>query len=158
MIMSLILYKKFSSCRWCISQPKLYEDKSKPLREGGAFLSIALGNGDGTYDIDNACCVYFSADEVALIIHAIDTNFENYALNEKNPCQFNTYHDHNGDGTGIIIGRNKDKESFYIIALSKKGKTLKYYPDGMELYKIKMYLSSLYSFMFVWDGEIIKKT
>jgi len=156
MIMSLTLYKKFSSCRWCISQPKLYEDKSKPLKEGGAFLSIAQGNGDGTYDKDNAYCVRLSPDEIAEIIHAIDTNFDDYATDEKNPYQFNTYHDLNGKGTGILIGKNREKEG-YIIALSKKGATLKYYLGSIDLYKIKMYLSSLYSFMFIWDGEIIKK-
>lgn len=155
--MSLTLYKKFSSCRWCVSQPKFYEEKTKPVKEGGAFLSIALGKGDGSYDTEGAYCVFLSHDEIAKIIYAIETDFNDSALDEKNPYQFNTYHDHNGEGTGIIIGRNKDKENSYIIALSKKGKTLKYYPDIKELYKIRMYLSSLYRYMFIWDGEIIKK-
>ena len=156
MIMSTTFYKKYSSCRWCVSQPKFYEDKSKSAKEGGAFLTIALGNGDGTYDTDNAHCVFFSNYEIAEIIHAIDNNFDDYATDENNPYQFSTYHDLNGKGTTIIIGNNKDKEG-YIIALIRKDKSLKYYPDSLELYKIRMYLTSLYQYMFLWDGDMINK-
>jgi len=157
MIMSLDLYKKFSSCRWCISQPKLYEDRSKPLKEGGAFLSIALGRGDGSYDTENALCVHFSPGEVAEIIHAIETNFDDYAADKINPYQFNTHHDLKGKGTAIVIGKNKDKDG-YIIVLIGKDKSFKYYSNAIELYKIKMYLISLYHYMFIWDGEVIKKS
>jgi len=153
MITSLFLYKKFSSLKLQISNPKYYTDRS--YKEGGAFLSVATGKGDGTYDTENAFCVFLSSGEVSEIIHAMETDFESYSMSEKNPYQFSAYHDYENSGTGIVIGRNKEKD--YVILLNRAGKSQKYYFDKLEKAKISMYLKSLYQYMFIWEGEITKK-
>lgn len=108
MTTSLMLYKKFSSCWWSVAHPKVYDDKS--FKRGGMFLSIAQGKGDGTYDTDNAYCVFLSSSEVSEIISAIETNFFDYANNERNPYQYNAYHEFNGIGTGAEASLQQAKK------------------------------------------------
>jgi hypothetical protein len=150
--MPLMIYKTHSSIKIQAAGFKLFEDGK--FKTGGAFVSIANGN-DGVYDSKNASKTFFSYAEVSDIIHAIDSDFSDFASDVKNPYLWTTVHKYKESTSYINIG--KAKTNYQISVTGGDGVNHIFYPTKLNMFRISLYLKSNYGSMFVWDGEVVTK-